>query len=51
MDAHDLGGIQARNLRKRAVADPRLDRAVTGLRIVYCYEIYWCVSRRMDDTK
>jgi len=29
-----------------------LDRAVTGPRIVYYYEIYyWCMSRRMDDTK
>ena len=28
-----------------------LDRAVTGLHIVYYYEIYCCMSRRMDDTK
>ena len=27
------------------------DRAVTGHRIVYYYEIYWRMSRRMDDTK
>jgi len=28
-----------------------LDRAVTGLHIVYYYEIYWCMSRRMEVTK
>jgi hypothetical protein len=46
-----LAGFESAILGSERSQTHALDRAVTGLRIVYYYEIYWCMSRRMDDTK